>query len=52
MIDYTWTRMKTSKKVLKIKNVQKEDTGVLVCKAINGFGSVHVRIELIVIGEF
>jgi len=37
VIDYTWTRMKTAKKVLKIKNVQKEDTGVLLCKAINGF---------------
>ena len=51
MIDHTWTRIKTSKKVLKIKKVVMEDTGVLICKGVNGFGSAQVRVELIVIGK-
>ncbi|XP_023323964.1 fibroblast growth factor receptor-like 1 [Eurytemora carolleeae] len=46
IIDYSWTRYKTHRKYLKIKQVTKEDAGVLMCKGINGFGSTMVRIEL------
>jgi len=49
VIDHTWTRLNTQKRLLKIKSLEREDTGVLVCKGINGFGSAQVRIELIVI---
>ena len=47
-IDYTWTRVKTNKNYLKLKSAQKTDTGVFVCRGVNGFGSVKVRVELIV----
>merc|ERR1711892_847096 len=47
-IDHTWTRMKTNKNHLKLKGVQKSDTGVFICRGVNGFGSVNVRVELIV----
>jgi hypothetical protein len=50
-IDFTWDRHKAAKRYLKIKNVNEDDTGVFVCKGINGFGSETVRIELIIIGE-
>ena len=47
-IDYTWTRVKTNKSYLKLKSAQKTDTGVWECRAVNGFGSVSVKIELVV----
>ena len=47
-IDYSWTRVKTNKNYLKLKSAQKSDTGVWLCRAVNGFGSVSVRIELVV----
>ena len=50
-IDYTWTRVKTHKNYLKMKNVKKDDTGVFICRGVNGFGSVSVRVDLIVTGE-
>ncbi len=52
-IDYTWERYKTKQdsKWLRIKRANEDDTGVYVCKAVNGFGSETVRIELIVIGK-
>ena len=50
-IDFTWSRYKVNKKVLKIKSAELEDTGVFNCKGINGFGSDTVRIELIVVGK-
>ena len=50
-IDFTWSRYKVTKKVLKIKSAELEDTGVFNCKGINGFGSDTVRIELIVVGK-
>jgi hypothetical protein len=50
VIDHTWTRMKTYRKVLKIRNVVEADTGVLTCRGINGFGSASVRVELLVSG--
>ena len=48
-IDFMWDRHITKKKTLKIKNVSEDDTGIYHCKAINGFGSEEVRIELIVV---
>ena len=51
-IDFTWSRYKVNKKVLKIKSAELEDTGVFNCKGINGFGSDTVRIELIVVGKY
>ena len=47
-IDYSWTRVKTNKNYLKLKQAHKSDTGVWLCRAVNGFGSVSVRIELVV----
>ena len=50
-IDFSWTRMKTNKNYLKIRYVQKEDTGVIICRAVNGFGSVSVTVKLVVTGD-
>ena len=44
--------MKTNKNYLKLKSVQKSDTGVFICRGVNGFGSVKVRVELVVTGGF
>jgi len=49
VINYAWTRFRTNKRHMKIKGVLKEDTGVYFCKAINGFGNVEIKVELIVI---
>ena len=49
VINYGWTRFRTNKRHMKIKGVVKEDTGVYFCKAINGFGNVEIKVELIVI---
>ncbi len=49
-IDFTWSRYKVNKKILKIKSAELEDTGVYGCKGINGFGSDAVRLELIIVG--
>ena len=49
VIDYAWIRFRVNKKQMKIKGVVKEDTGFYTCKAINGFGSVEIKVELIVI---
>ncbi|XP_059082808.1 fibroblast growth factor receptor-like 1 isoform X2 [Tigriopus californicus] len=48
-IDFHWERHKSKKNILKIKHVTEDDTGIFMCKAINGFGSIQVRVELIVI---
>lgn len=48
-IDYSWIRIRTQKKAMKIKKSQEEDTGIYVCKGVNGFGNVEVRVDLIVI---
>ncbi len=50
-IDHMWDRHKTGRKTLRIKNVNEDDTGVFTCKAINGFGSEEVRVELIIVGK-
>ena len=44
--------MKTHKNYLKLKNVNKEDTGVFICRGVNGFGTVKVRVDLVVAGKF
>ena len=44
--------MKTNKNYLKLRNVQKSDTGVFHCRGVNGFGSVQVEIRLVVAGGF
>ena len=55
-IDFTWTRYKTNTKkgFLKIlKPLDSDlDSGVFICKGINGFGTEQVTIELIVTGIF
>ena len=48
-IDYTWSRFRINKRQIKIKGASKEDTGNYLCKAINGFGSVEIKVELVVI---
>ena len=48
-IDTTWTRYRTNKKSLKIKDVDKSDSGKFLCKGINGFGKEKIEIDLIVI---
>jgi len=51
--DVTWTRYRKSSKSgsLKVRNANRDDTGVYSCKAVNGFGSAEARVELIVVGE-
>jgi len=46
---YSWERFGTSRKSLKIANVQKEDSGQYTCKGTNGFGSEEVTVNLVVI---
>jgi len=48
IIDYSWVKYKTHKKHLKIKGVTRDDEGILFCKAVNGFGSTEVKVELYV----
>ena len=49
VIDFQWTRYRANKKSLKIKDVDKSDSGTLICKGVNGFGKEQVEINLIVI---
>lgn len=37
---------------LKIKSVVPEDTGLYVCRAVNGFGKAHVNVTLIVLSTY
>ena len=50
-IDYSWIRIRTKGKQLRIKKSQEDDTGLYICKGVNGFGNVEVRVDLIVIGK-
>ena len=50
-IDYTFIRIRTKGRQLRIKKSQETDTGVFICKGVNGFGNVEVRVDLIVIGK-
>ena len=47
----TWHRFKTNRRFLKIKSVEIGDSGIFVCKGVNGFGSVSVQIQLVVRGR-
>ena len=51
IIDYSWIRIRTSKRSMKIRNAQEEDTGMYYCKGVNGFGNTQVRVDLIIIGK-
>uniref|UniRef100_A0A3Q3N4J8 Fibroblast growth factor receptor-like 1 n=1 Tax=Labrus bergylta TaxID=56723 RepID=A0A3Q3N4J8_9LABR len=44
-----WIRFRLIRMVLKIKEVEADDTGTYICKATNGFGSVNINYTLIVI---
>ena len=46
-----WERFRVSRKSLKIKGARREDSGVFVCKGVNGFGSQAVAINLVVKGK-
>lgn len=46
-----WIRFRILRMDLKIKEVEADDTGTYICKAINGFGSVNINYTLIIIGE-
>jgi len=48
-IDYSFIRIRTKNKALKIKKSQEDDTGIYICKGVNGFGNVEVRVDLIII---
>ncbi|KAK9533669.1 hypothetical protein VZT92_008774 [Zoarces viviparus] len=44
-------RFRVLRMVLKIKEVEANDTGTYICKATNGFGSVDINYTLIVIND-
>jgi len=48
-IDYSFIRFRTKGRQLRIKKTQEDDTGVYICKGVNGFGNIEVRVDLIVI---
>ena len=50
VIDWEWgPRYRANKRSLKIKEVDRTDAGILICKAVNGFGKEEIEINLIVI---
>ena len=49
VIDYLWSRYRPNKRTLKIKDVEKGDSGRFVCRGINGFGKEQIEIDLVVI---
>lgn len=46
-----WTRFKVLQHSLRIKEVETDDAGTYICRAINGFGSANINYTLIVIGR-
>jgi len=50
-IDHTWLDYVTrsNNKVLKIRAAKLDDTGLFVCRGVNGFGKAQVNIHLIVV---
>ena len=46
-----WTRFRVLQNGLRIKEVETDDAGTYICKAINGFGSVNINYTLIIIGK-
>ena len=51
-IDYSWERIMTEGNYLAIKKVQSSDTGVYICRGVNGFGTEKAKLELVVAGKF
>ena len=53
-IDHTWldyVLTRSNNKVLKIRATKLDDTGIFVCRGVNGFGKAQVNIQLIVVGK-
>jgi len=48
LVTAAWERYRTNRKHLRIKPVTLSDSGLFVCKAVNGFGSLSVKIQLVV----
>nr|XP_045247933.1 fibroblast growth factor receptor-like 1 isoform X2 [Macaca fascicularis] len=46
-----WSRFRVLPQGLKVKQVEREDAGVYVCKATNGFGSLSVNYTLVVLAR-
>ncbi|PNJ23626.1 fibroblast growth factor receptor-like 1 [Pongo pygmaeus] len=46
-----WSRFRVLPQGLKVKQVEREDAGVYVCKATNGFGSLSVNYTLVVLDD-
>ena len=51
IIDYSWLKIRTKNKIMKIRNAKVKDTGVYSCKGVNGFGNIEVKVNIIVFGE-
>ena len=51
MIQHSWERFRVNRRYLKIREVKMSDSGVFVCKGVNGFGSESVPINLVVRGK-
>lgn len=49
--DYSWIRFKKNKNLLKIKNSNRDDSGIYECKGINGFGTDVARVNVVVVGQ-
>merc|ERR1719189_140266 len=50
VIDWEWgPRYRANKRSLGIRELDRSDAGILVCKAVNGFGKEEIEINLIVI---
>ncbi len=49
ILEYLWPRFKPNRRNLKIRDAQLSDSGVYLCRGVNGFGSVEIVINLIVI---
>jgi hypothetical protein len=42
-------RIRANNRAMRIKKTQEGDTGVYICKGVNGFGNTEVRVDLIII---
>ena len=51
LVTAAWHRYRANRKHLRIKPVTLSDSGLFVCKAVNGFGSLSVKIQLVVHGK-
>jgi len=51
LIPHSWDRFRVRGKHMKIRGARVADSGVFVCKGVNGFGSAEVEINLVVRGE-